>query len=258
MVEIRSVISWIVIVMLVAVFFPLVAIGFCLDFKGRYAHRMIRAWGSVVMRILRAKVVVEGGEHLDSQKPYVIVSNHESNVDVMILLVYLPLDLKFASKRSLLFVPFMGWAMALARYIFIQRGQGPERAKRVVRDMVRKVQQGFSVLLFPEGTRSIDGNMRPFKKGAFHLAGETGTDILPCAVVGSREALGKGEWRIRDSRVLLMIGKPISANAREVAATGHETVDEKRIDALAQAGFDTVYALRQRGREIFSEKVMTK
>jgi len=250
MIEIRSIASWIVIVMLIAVFFPLVAIGFCFDFKGRYAHRVIRGWGRVVMRLLRAKVHVVGGEEIDPNKPYVIVSNHESNVDVMILLVHLPVDFKFASKRSLFFVPLMGWAMVLAGYIFIKRGQGAERAKMVVNDMVSKIKQGFSVLLFPEGTRSIDGKMRPFKKGAFHLAADTGADILPCAVVGSREALGKGEWRIRESRVLLMIGKPMAIKG--------ESPSENGIESLVQSGFDQVFALRQRGQEIFSEKVLTK
>lgn len=250
MIEIGSIVAWMIIVLLVVVFFPAVFLGFCFDLRGRYAHRMIRAWGRAVMKVLRARVHVVGGESLDPQRSYVIVSNHESNVDVMVLLTRLPLDFKFASKRSLLFVPLLGWAMAMGRYVFIRRGQGAHRAKLVVGAMVGKIKQGFSVLLFPEGTRSVDGQMRPFKKGAFHLALETGCDILPCAVVGGREALGKGEWRIRSSDIVLMVGVP---HPVPIA-----TSDELQIENLTQSVFNEVAALRQKGKMIFSEKVQTR
>ncbi len=127
--------------------------------------------------------------NVDPKKTYIIVSNHQSMADILVLFNTF-LHFKWVSKKSLFRIPLLGWNMSLNGYIPIERGNEESREKmsRHCRDWIKK---GSSILFFPEGTRSRDGTLLPFKKGAFRLALETGCDVLPVVIQGSLHAIPK-------------------------------------------------------------------
>ncbi len=113
------------------------------------------------------------------------------------------------AKKQLGKIPFFGWAMHAGRFIFIDR-QNPIAARRSIEEAARRIKRGHSVLLFPEGTRTRDGNIGPFKKGGFHLAIASGATIVPCAIRGSRAVMPRGSWLIHSGAIHVEVGEPIS------------------------------------------------
>ncbi len=129
----------------------------------------------------------------DMRKPYVVVANHESFVD-MILISHLPFEMKWMSKIEILRIPFLGWMMRLARDIPLVRGDA-KSAVRAMQISRERLERRTSVMIFPEGSRSKTGELREFKAGAFKLAIEGQHPILPMAVHGTRDCLRKNDWR---------------------------------------------------------------
>jgi 1-acyl-sn-glycerol-3-phosphate acyltransferase len=144
------------------------------------------------------------------RNPYVMVSNHESFVDIL-LISHLPWEMKWLSKKELFKVPVAGWLMRLARDIELERGDR-ESAAAAMRDCRERLDQKVSVMIFPEGTRSASGEMLPFKDGAFRLAIESGVPILPVAVHGTRTALRKKDWRFGRSVAEVRVLDPVSTD----------------------------------------------
>lgn len=138
----------------------------------------------------------------------VVVSNHESHADCF-LISYLPWEMKYLAKSSLFKIPFVGWSMALAGDIFVRRGE-KDSAQGAMATCARWLDKGVPVMIFPEGTRSKTDDLLPFKDGAFRLAIESGADVLPLAVSGTRRSLPKHSWRFATSRALVTVGTPIS------------------------------------------------
>jgi 1-acyl-sn-glycerol-3-phosphate acyltransferase len=145
----------------------------------------------------------------------VFVSNHESQADPF-LISFLPWEMKWLGKSSLFKIPFVGWNMALAGDIPIHRGEG-----RSARDAMERcrywLERGMPVIFFPEGTRSSDGKMGPFKDGAFRLALDSGAQIVPIAVCGTRKALPKHSWKFGFTRALVAVGSPIPTVGRDAS-----------------------------------------
>lgn len=163
----------------------------------------------------------------------VVVSNHESNADAF-LLSHLPWEMKWLSKSSLFRIPFFGWCMRMAGDIPLSRGErnSTSAAMEMAASWLKK---DMAVMVFPEGTRSPNGTMLPFKDGAFRLAIEQGADLLPIAVGGTREAVPKGTWKIGDVSALVKVGEPISTVGMTVADV--ETLKaeaRRRIQALRE------------------------
>lgn len=138
----------------------------------------------------------------------VVVSNHESNADAF-LLSHLPWEMKWLSKSSLFAIPFFGWCMRMAGDIPLSRGERNSTAKAMML-AAKWLEKGMSVMVFPEGTRSPNGTMLPFKDGAFRLAIEQGAEVLPIAIGGTRDAMLKGSWKVGRTRALVKVGEPIS------------------------------------------------
>ena len=148
--------------------------------------------------------------HLDpGNVPVVFVANHQSMFDILALLACLPLDFKFVVKKELMAVPLWGFAMKKAGYIFIDR-EDSRKNRELIRETVLKIQQGSSVLFFAEGTRSEDGRLAPFKRGAFFLASQSGRDVVPLVIQGSRLVLPKKSLRIRSGHISVTILPPVT------------------------------------------------
>jgi len=144
----------------------------------------------------------------DMRRPYVVVSNHESFVDIL-LISHLPTEMKWLSKVEIMRIPLVGWMMKLARDIPLERGD----AKSIVKAMKaarQRLDSNVSVMIFPEGTRSRSGEMGEFKTGAFRLAIHAQVPILPLAVYGAREALRSNDWRLGYAKAEVRVLEPVS------------------------------------------------
>ncbi|MFA5391553.1 MAG: lysophospholipid acyltransferase family protein, partial [Candidatus Omnitrophota bacterium] len=140
---------------------------------------------------------------------YIIVANHQSLLDILAVCAALPINFKFLAKRELFQIPLMGWAMASAGYIPVDRASHKSGREAMMR-ITRVLEEGVSVLLFPEGTRSPDGKIRAFKMGAFKLALDNKVEILPVVVDGTGQALPKKSWLVKKkSTFIVSIGKPV-------------------------------------------------
>jgi 1-acyl-sn-glycerol-3-phosphate acyltransferase len=199
---------WLVTGLVATLFLPWVAVVwlFTVGDPGRYAAGRWFRRAAVTAVALNPlwKFRTSGVRIRDPRRPYVAVSNHESFADIF-LLSHLPWEMKWLSKDAIFKIPIMGWMMKLAGDIEVHRGDARSRheALEQCRDrLLKKV----SVMIMPEGTRSPDGRLLPFKDGAFRLAVELGLPILPIAVAGTRDAMPKGSLlfnrAVAEARVL--------------------------------------------------------
>ncbi len=164
------------------------------------------------------KFSVSGVVPDDPRHPYVAVANHESFVDIL-LISHLPFEMKWMSKSEFFKIPFVGWAMWLAGDIRLERGDKKSGAK-ALQDCRDRLDKKVSVMIFPEGTRSQTGELGEFRDGAFRLAIQAGVPILPLAVLGTRDALVKHDWRFGYSRAEVRVLDPIPT----VDLTKHDVI----------------------------------
>lgn len=167
----------------------------------------------------------------DPRRPYVAVSNHESYADVF-LISHLPWEMKWLGKEQLFKIPFLGWMMWLAGDIPVRRG----RKDSVVSAMAAcggKLKQRLSVMIFPEGTRSPDGALLPFKDGAFRLAIENNAPILPIVVAGTRRAMAKHTFQFQKTRAICRVLEPIETTGLTLADLA--VLKQRTIDAITAA-----------------------
>jgi len=193
-------------------FFSLIAIiASLLDKKGKLPHLVARVWGRTILFGARVKATVKNPANIDPSRSYIYMSNHQSNFDIPVLLAYLPVQFRWLAKVELFRIPIFGFAMQRAGYISIDRSDRKaailslKRAAEIIRG-------GVSVLIFPEGTRSRDGNIRPFKSGGFILAIDSGVPIVPITIHGTWPIMPKDQLRIRPGNVVLEIEKPVETS----------------------------------------------
>lgn len=151
---------------------------------------------SIIMITPLWRMQIEGLEKIDKRKTYLIVANHQSMLDILILAAGLPVLFKFLAKKELFSIPFLGWHMRLARYIPVDRANKTSRHQALV-DLANWLKKGASVLFFPEGTRSLDGEIHEFRPAAFKIARDMGAEILPVVVDGTGQALPKHSWLLK-------------------------------------------------------------
>jgi 1-acyl-sn-glycerol-3-phosphate acyltransferase len=177
--------------------------------RGRYAVGYLFRKIAVVEAALNPlwRFRCTGSMPADPRRPYVVVSNHESFVDIL-LISHLPWEMKWLSKAELFRLPVMGWLMALAGDIPLKRGFGPSAIEAIARCR-EALANRVSVMIFPEGTRSTTAEMLPFKDGAFRLAIDAGVPILPLAVHGTATALPKHDWRFGRSTAVVKVLEPV-------------------------------------------------
>jgi len=175
----------------------------------RFAAAMARRlWAPGLLAGAGARLVVAGLERFDAGRAQLVVANHESWIDVPALFRGLPVPLHFLAKRELAAVPFLGWYMRAMGMVFVERG-ARRRAARSVAHAAELLASGRTVVSFPEGTRSRDGRLRPFKSGAFGAAISSGAPVVPVALVGSGRVLPPGGFRVRPGTIEVRVGAPI-------------------------------------------------
>jgi 1-acyl-sn-glycerol-3-phosphate acyltransferase len=211
----RSLYIWIGIAVLTTamyvVGFPMFVLTMPFDKQRRIGHWYATNWARIITKLnSRWSFQVIGQDRIPQDRPMVVVSNHQGMGDIMVAFC-MDLHFKWISKAANFYVPCMGWFMYHAGYIPLHRGnkssivQCMARAKRYLDD-------GVSVLFFPEGTRSKDGEVQSFKPGAFKLAIDAGVDILPIAIAGTVNALPKHTWKFsnEETPMRMLVGETIS------------------------------------------------
>lgn len=168
----------------------------------------------------------------DPRRPYVVVSNHESFTDIL-LLSHLPWEMKWMSKAEIMRIPFLGWCMHLAGDIPIWRGK-VDSARDAMARSLEVLKRRVSVLIFPEGTRSTSGEMLPFKDGAFRLAITAGVPVLPLVVTGTKNALAKHDWRMNPADATVTVLDPIETTGLTLDDVGALKERVRAVIALAR------------------------
>src|SRR3954453_8910005 len=179
------------------------------DRSGDLVIDLARLWSRSVLWFAGIKVTVEWRGKLEPGRPYVFMANHVSAIDIWALFYALPVRVRMIAKKQLASIPIFGWAMWCGRFIFVDRANAAA-ARRSIEQAGRRIRSGDCVLLFPEGTRSRDGTLGPFKKGGFHLAITAGVPIVPMALQGARELMPAGSFLVRSGHVHLIVGEPVS------------------------------------------------
>ncbi len=209
MIQTLFVILWTV---LVTIFFSLLAIfSSLIDRKGELPHKVARIWARSILVATRVKVSVKSLSNIDPSQSYIYMSNHQSAFDIPVLLAYLPVQFRWLAKAELFKIPIFGFAMRRSGSISIDRSS-LKSAVSSLKKAAETIKKGVSVMIFPEGTRSRDGNISPFKKGGFVLAVEAGVPVVPVIIHGTRSIMSKNCLRIKPGQVVLEIGRPIETS----------------------------------------------
>jgi 1-acyl-sn-glycerol-3-phosphate acyltransferase len=200
--------GWIVIVTTTVVFGTLALLTSWVPPRGRLFLFWARGWSRALLTLcgIPFRIEVAGGAAAVSQA--IFMSNHESLVDIPLLFVGIRQSVRFLAKRSLFYVPFLGWSMWAAGFVPVDRRR-TEKAADVFLLLERRVKAGHSILVFPEGTRSRSGELQAFKRSGFLLALRTGLSIVPIAVSGARDVVGANSLWIRRVPVAIRFGEPI-------------------------------------------------
>lgn len=204
----RSFVLWLLTAIVTILFAALAILTIWIPPRGKLYLVWARLWSRCILAF--ASIPVE--RHVSAaalQAPAAIfMANHTSFLDILVLLTTVRQDVRFLAKRSLFFIPVFGWSMWLAGFIPVDRDR-KDRAKDAFDRLAASLQQGFSILVFPEGTRSRTGELLAFKKSGFLLALKTGLPIVPVGISGAGQILSRGGLRVVPGRVVVRMGEPI-------------------------------------------------
>jgi 1-acyl-sn-glycerol-3-phosphate acyltransferase len=231
----------------VAVLFPVIGISTIVfgavsllstlvDRRGYTAHAIARGWARLILVVTRVRVTVEGLQHLEPGRTYVFVANHQSLFDIPVLFWSLPFQLRIIAKESLGRFPVIGAHLKRSGHMLVDRSR-PDRAG-IFGWAGRLTRDGLSLIVFPEGTRSRDGRVQPFKGGSFYLAMQAGLPLVPLSVVGSRHVMRKGEVTARPGRVSLVIHPPIHTRQSDAPAASEVRALAEQVRQVIRAGPD--------------------
>jgi 1-acyl-sn-glycerol-3-phosphate acyltransferase len=204
----RAFLTPVVVVLAFIFLFPVAIIASLINDSGNQVHRVGGLWARTIIRISGIKVDVEGRDNIPMGEPVVFACNHASQFDIPILYEALPVQFRFVVKKELFKIPIFGFAMRHAGYVPIDRSGG-KAALRSLYEAAERVKKGASIIIFPEGTRSPDGRLKPFKMGGILIAINAGCPIVPVAISGSHNVLPKGSLRVRPGRIKVTFGLPV-------------------------------------------------
>jgi 1-acyl-sn-glycerol-3-phosphate acyltransferase len=183
-------------------------ITFPFDRNGNIVHHYARWWARIQLLVSGVRVKVKGLDNLDKESPYIYMSNHQGSYDIFVLLSCLPIQFRWIAKKELFAIPILGWAMRAANYISIDRS-GKRKALESIERAADKIKGGVSVVIFPEGTRSRDGSIQPFKRGGFTLAMKSGVPIIPITINGSWDVMPRESMKVRPGEIRVSIDRAI-------------------------------------------------
>jgi len=208
----RSILISAPLILLATAFFGAVALLLPASSRGGRLHTALRRWWArIVLAASFTRLEVRGLGRLQAGHPYVFCANHASYLDPPALLAALPFPVRFLAKRPLFSIPFLGWAMRRDGDIPVER----ERAHTAARSLTRaseSVRKGISIVVFPEGGRSMDGRLQHFRRGGAHLAIAAGAPVVPIAITGSGKALRPGSIYLPGGKIVVALGAPISVS----------------------------------------------
>jgi 1-acyl-sn-glycerol-3-phosphate acyltransferase len=203
-------------------------------FSGEAVVQIGRRWIRWIFATCGIRVEAGGLEHVRATKTAVYMSNHQSVLDIGAIVETLPVSWRFVAKRELTYIPFFGWALGLSDQVVIDRGNR-RRSVESLRRAAERIRGGVNVIIFPEGTRSADGSLQPFKSGGFHLAIDAQVPVIPITVSGSFQLTPKRSLQVRSGTIKVVYGAPIST----AGLTTHDREPLKeRVAAAIQAGYD--------------------
>lgn len=206
-----------------------------LDRSGRLYHRMMRSWSRTLLRLLGIRTTLRGASNLSPGVNYVYLANHSSYLDIIALGATLPDDVRFIFKRELARIPFFGWTLAAGPYILIDRADA-RNAMGSIERAAGQIASGASVVIFPEGTRTHDGRLGPFKRGGFLLATRSGVPMVPVAIRGTYLLMSRHDRTVRSGNVEVIVGRPIPGRADATRAAEMEIQAEVRRQLLEMLG----------------------
>jgi 1-acyl-sn-glycerol-3-phosphate acyltransferase len=252
--RIKSLLIWILIAFLVLIWLPVLALVRLVDrdpvrYKTGYLFRKL---GMAMSRVNPFwKITIEGYENIDDRAPYVIVSNHLSNADIPVI-SNLPWEIKWVAKRELFEIPIVGWMMKLAGDIPVDRGRNMSKIS-TFKKCIFYLRRNTSVIFFPEGTRSRDGRLNRFSRGAFELAIREQVPVLPLVIDGTHGCLPKNSWVFKpDVHAKLMVLDPVPTEGLEANQV------EELIDKVRGVMTDHLMKLRGSDREAVDAMVKSR
>ncbi len=233
----RSLFAWFVIVGATILFgIPSIFAAFVPP-RGDWYLMFARGWARTLLFATGVKVKAAGGDRIDPSASYIYFANHESFYDILVLFAYLPGQIRFLAKQGLFYLPILGWSMAAAGFVPVDRFDRRNAAASLEK-AAKKLKRGKSLIIFPEQTRTQTGELLPFKKGGVLIALKTGHPIVPVGLAGTFPILKKGSFFLTPGPVAIEIGDPI--------ATAGKTVADR--DELLNASREAVLRLREKGR----------
>lgn len=199
-------------------------------------HNLGILWGRSALLLAGIRFKVLGTEHIPHGRPAIYISNHQSNFDIPLFYAALPLQFRWMAKQELFDIPLFGLAMKRSGYIPIDRSDR-RKAMHGMLEAAKRIAAGASVVIFPEGTRTPDGELKSFKKGGFLLAIKAQVPVVPVAIKGSFEVMAKDSWRIHGGEIVMQILPPAETSGLKNADT----------DSLLEQVHTAIAAQLQRG-----------
>lgn len=204
--------------------------------RERILHSFAHAWSWAIMKTISSPVEVTGLDKIDTTKPLVYAVTHASALDIPILYVYLPFQFRIAFKKELLSYPIIGWHLKRSGQICIDQ-QNPAASIGSIRSALKGLKAGMPLVIFPEGGRTPDGEIKPFLPGAFFLAIKAHVDIVPIALIGTYELLPMNTYHIKCRPLEMRVGDPIST----AGLSGH---DMEALSARVQKAIEDLHQQR--------------
>ena len=229
---------WLIIVTVFwTVFFSsIILLTFPFDFTGgRFLNNLIRLWARLIFASVGIKVKINGLSNLDLNKNYIFAPNHSSSLDIPLMLGFTPLWLVPIAKKELRWIPFLGWAMKLAGHIFIDRSNHDKAMESLNKIKISINKKPRSILIFPEGSRTNNGQLKRFKSGGLTLGIKTGFDIVPVLISGTYRSLKKGSMGFSRNLLTIDFGIPIKI----------ENYSEEQRKSLSEKVFNEVKKMQK-------------
>lgn len=237
----RALLLWIGIGILTVLFgLPAILAAFVPP-RGDWFLSFARGWARSILALAGISVKTRNLDRVPPGRSFVIVSNHESFCDILVLLARLPIQMRFLAKRSIFRVPVLGWSIGAAGFVPVDRGDR-RRSAATLEAALRRLRGGRSILVFPEETRSPTVDLLPFKNGAAVLALRSGLALLPVGLAGTRATLPRGVFVMSAGRVALVAGEPIEVSGmaqgarRELTQRARAAIEALRAEAAALFG----------------------